>query len=573
MPTIPEYRRQVAPEIQGPRQIASVRMSGADPVAAATAKLGETMSQVAIKTSQARQMVEVAKTEVQFQQDLSGLMQDIKSDPSISGDDVEAVFAERSQELMNQRTEQMQSPFARRNWEVQASKTQGQFGLRAMALAGEKRVGQAKADLTDLETTIQTLANDPTVPMQDVTDAMLNFEATTNGFVATGVVTPEEAAEMRKQSATMLQNAQRLRAADSVIQALNADDWQTAKAAIESGKPNLTPEQVDQYTQRAEKIRIDQTALRTVADYEARYGTNWDQMYAEAGDITDDDVRRAVQTGVAQAQTLHQKEVDAGQKRAFLEGLDIFNQTGNLTNIPASLFDQMGDILERRIRGYYEANVRFLRYVSDSDRRAQEQTGRALMGIFTLEQATFRNTGRNSLYMAGPEAWDRALEAGESSAMLQAWAGLTPEQKILVETSWLNFTSETGEQNEGLMAAIQAGARYNAMFPMAGFRVVSENTFVPEPGRSRDIFNFQYPSLPEGVDTYDDMKPSQREEYDAQYQQASRAAAALGHYNQLIKDRYNAKPDVPITSDEYKEFLAMALTAKYPEIFREPRAP
>lgn len=564
MPTIPEYRRQVAPEIQGPRQIASVRMSGADPVAEATAKLGETMSQVAIKTSQARQMVEVAKSEVQFQQDLSGLMQDIKSDPSISGDDVEAVFAERSQELMNQRTEQMQSPFARRNWEVQASKTQGQFGLRAMALAGEKRLGQAKADLTDLETTIQQLATDPTVPMQQVTDAMLNLNATISGFVATGVLPPEQAAEMRQQSAGLLQRAEGLRASDSVIQALNNDDWQTAEAAIESGKQFLTPEQVDQYTQRAEKIRIDQTALRTVADYEERYGTNWDQMLKEAGEIQDDDLRRAVQTGVAEAQTLHEREVNAGQRRSFLEGLEIFNETGNLNGIPASTFDQMGDIFERRLRGYHEANVRFLRYVSDADRAERERLGRDMMGVFMLEQAMYSNTGRAGLYMQGPEAWDRAIAAGQSTAMLDAWTMLTPAQQITVETNWFNFTAETGERNDKLMAAIHQGAMYNQNFPMAGYEVIDEETVRPIPGASRDMFNVRMPTLPQ--------KPNktEREEYAAEMTRYRKSAQALGLYNRLIEQRFNEAPDRPITSDEYQQFQALALTQVYPEIFYDP---
>jgi len=564
MPTIPEYRRQVAPEIQGPRQIASVRMSGADPAAAATAKLGETMSQLAIKTSQARQMAEVAKSEVQFQQDLSGLMQDIKSDPSISGDDVEAVFAERSQELMNQRTEQMQSPFARRNWEVQASKTQGQFGLRAMALAGEKRLGQAKADLTDLETTIQQLATDPTVPMQQVTDAILNLNATISGFVATGVLPQEQGAEMRQQTAGLLQRAEGLRASDSVIQALNNDDWQTAEAAIESGKQYLTPEQVDQYTQRTEKIRIDQTALRTVADYELRYGTNWDQMLAEADEIQDDDLRRAVQTGVAQAQTLHEREVNAGQKRSFLEGLDIFNNTGNLNSIPASTFDGMGDIYERRLRGYHEANVRFLRYVSDADRAARERLGRDMQGVFLLEQATYRNTGRAGLYMQGPDAWDRALEAGESSALLDAWATLTPAQKITVETGWFNFTAETGEQNQKLMAAIHQGAMYNQNFPMVGYEPIDDKMFRPIPGASRDIFNVRMPTLPE--------KPNKTERggYAAEMARYRKSAQALGLYNRLIQERFNEAPDRPISSDEYQVMQALALTQVYPELFYDP---
>ena len=564
MPTIPEYRRQVAPEIQGPRQIASVRMSGADPVAEATAKLGETMSQVAIKTSQARQMVEVAKSEVQFQQDLSGLMQDIKSDPSISGDDVEAVFAERSQELMNQRTEQMQSPFARRNWEVQASKTQGQFGLRAMALAGEKRLGQAKADLTDLETTVTQLANDPTVSMQQVTDAMLNLNATINGFQATGVLPPEQAAEMRQQTAGLLQRAEGLRAADSVIQALNNDDWQTAEAAIESGKQYLTPEQVDQYTQRTEKIRIDQTAIRTVEDYQLRYGTNWDQMLQEAGEIQDDDLRRAVQTGVAQAQTLHEREVNAGQKRSFLEGLEIFNETGNLNGIPAATFDGMGDLYERRLRGYHEANVRFLRYVSDADRAAQERLGRDMMGVFLLEQATYRNTGRAGLYMQGPDAWDRAAEAGESSPLLDAWAMLTPAQKITVETGWFNFTAETGQRNEKLMSAIHQGALYNQNLPMPGYEPIDDETFRTIPGASRDIFNVRMPTLPESANK------TEREEYAAEMARYRKSAQALGLYNRLIEQRFNEAPDRPISSDEYQMMLALALTQVYPELFYDP---
>lgn len=564
MPTIPEYRRQVAPEIQGPRQIASVRMSGADPVAEATAKLGETMSQVAIKTSQARQMVEVAKSEVQFQQDLSGLMQDIKSDPSISGDDVEAVFAERSQELMNQRTEQMQSPFARRNWEVQASKTQGQFGLRAMALAGEKRLGQAKADLTDLETTVTQLANDPTVSMQQVTDAMLNLNATINGFQATGVLPPEQAAEMRQQTAGLLQRAEGLRAADSVIQALNNDDWQTAQGAIESNKQFLTPEQVDQYTQRAEKIRIDQTAIRTVEDYQLRYGTNWDQMLQEAGEIQDDDLRRAVQTGVAQAQTLHEREVNAGQKRSFLEGLEIFNETGNLNGIPAATFDGMGDLYERRLRGYHEANVRFLRYVSDADRAAQERLGRDMMGVFLLEQATYRNTGRAGLYMQGPDAWDRAAEAGESSPLLDAWAMLTPAQKITVETGWFNFTAETGQRNEKLMSAIHQGALYNQNLPMPGYEPIDDETFRTIPGASRDIFNVRMPTLPESANK------TEREEYAAEMARYRKSAQALGLYNRLIEQRFNEAPDRPISSDEYQMMLALALTQVYPELFYDP---